>query len=205
MRGFFIFAFWITAANATLVAQIPPINWADNFSKVMTVLTPLIIAIIGYFQIRASRRADAAATLAAAKAEEVKDAAKLAVEAAEEVRLTLKETTNETNGKLDVIHALNNSALTSSMKSDETSQTLNVVMMEEMLEISGRSPSAKALETLTKAKGRLEELRKAIIDREQQQAIINSKIAEGVKKSEKPMEVLVANKEPLKVIDVEKK
>lgn len=191
MRGFFFILFWF--GSVSVLAQIPQINWADNFSKIMTVLTPLIIAIIGYFQIRSSRRADAAATLAAAKAVEVK-------EAAQEVKAELKASTAETkfimegqSNQLTVIHALNNSALTAAMESDLGSKMLNVTFMEEIIHGLGRAPSVKTTENLIKAKGQVEELQKAIAERKRQQEVINQKIVEGQKSG--PIQVLVGNTE----------
>ena len=106
----------------------------------------------------------------------------------------MAESTTQTNVKLDVIHAITNSSLTASMESDENSQSLNIVMMEEMLNASGRPASVQAAETLAKAKGRVEALRKSIAERKEQQAVINAKIAEGSKPTA-PQEVIVVNTE----------
>lgn len=198
---------------------VSPVTGVDQFVKIMVVLTPILIAVFGSLfalvQIWIGNRANAAAKKAEAAEEQsakrdeaVRIAAEKAAEKAEEVKEVLKAATGNTDGKLDIIHSLSNSALTASMKSDENSQTLNILMMEEMLEFKkssgGNGLNKDTLATLTKAKGRVEELRSAIAEREKQQAVVDSKIAEGLK-SAGPTPVLVVNPEPLPVRDVEKK
>lgn len=196
-----------------ILGQTPPIagdTWTDGFVKIMTVITPIVIAVIGYFQIQASRRADAAATLAAAKAEEVKEAAKEAKSAAEAVRTTLRETTSGTNSKLDVIHSLSNSALTSSMKNQLASAMREVVILHEMQdlrEVQNLKPSSAAKLAIEVATAHILELQKTIQERESQQRIIDEKLAqkdapEQPAREKEAMHVIVDNKleQPIPII-----
>lgn len=160
------------------------INYNTVILGLLSLLTTAVSGVIAIFMVKAQASAALAAKAADAVAHKV-----------EEVKNDLVQSTTATNGKLDVIHALSNSALTASMKSDELSQTLNVFMMEGMLksnEKQGIAPSDEAMSALEQAKGRVEELRKVIAERERQQEIINQKIAEGQQAG--PVEVRVTNK-----------
>lgn len=184
-------------AQAVPVTPVEPgaesaINWNTVILGILSFLGTAVSGIIAVFMVKVQS--------SAALAEKAADVAATRVA---EVKSDLIQSTTATNGKLDVIHALSNSALTASMKSDEASQTINLMMMEEMLDLKkerGSEASEEAIEMLAKAKGRVEELRRAIVERERQQGLIDERIAEGQKAG--PTQVIVVNTEtkPVPVI-----
>lgn len=193
---------------AQLPVPLSPISWVDNLIKVLIALTPVLLSIIGVIQFRAGKRAEASQIKAQAdredakiKAEEVKEAAKEAKVAADEVRKTLRETTSETNSKLDVIHSLSNSALTSSMKNELAAAMREVVILHEMQDLREAQmlkPSAAATLAIEVANAHILELQKIIKEREDQQRVIDNKLSPKTE----PVEVVITNKleQPVPII-----
>lgn len=186
-------------------------TWADGYVKIITVLTPIALAGIGVISLwtkLAASRAVAAQVKRDEQAAEEREKVRKALEiSTSEQKVAMEDQKVAMEGQkeqLNVIHALNNSALTASMKSDHAAQLLNVDMMEEMMRLLGREPTDKAKETLAKARGRAEELQKAIEERERQQEIINQRIEAGQKSGPTPVMVMNPEEKPVPIIPASK-
>ena len=104
-------------------------------------------------------------------AAQAREAARLLLDANERVA----ETTLETNKKLEIIHTLVNSNMTSAIQEQLDARRLNLVMMEELIDIKqreGHDPSPDAIGAVLSARQRIEELTANLADRARQSEVV---------------------------------
>ena len=116
----------------------------------------------------------------------VEDAAKLLIvsqnqasKAAEEVKNTLERSTTSTNVKLDVIHRLSNSALTSAFKNELAGLSREVIILYEMADLKkaqGIQANGRTEDAIAVANIRIEELKVVIKTREDEQKEIDKMV-----------------------------
>ena len=100
----------------------------------------------------------------------------------DEVARRLKRSTASTNGKLDVIHALVNSSLTTSMRSEYDAVRREMAMMIEVIGLkkaSGLEPSVEVLAEVEATKTKAAELSSRLTERDAQQSKVDAQIKEG--------------------------
>jgi hypothetical protein len=160
---------------------------------------PSILAVVTYRQRRQEKAEDWArqdlvadrVTEAAAAAEDVATqaatAARLllerqdAAEAQRAVAADLLVAANERlGGKLDIIHTLVNSNMTSAMQAELDATVREVAMMREVVALkqtAGHEASAEAMAAIDATDEKVQELRSALIDRLHQTKIANDQAA----------------------------
>lgn len=100
---------------------------------------------------------------------------------AAEVAVQAKESADNTNEKLDVIHKLVNSQLSTALKNELEALVRERAMMTELIELkkaNGLEPTATAAEAIATSQARITELRGIIKDRTEQQEAIDAQTAE---------------------------
>jgi len=107
---------------------------------------------------------------------------------AEEVAELLSRNTTTTNNKLEVIHTLVNSNLTSSMQSEHDATRRELAMMLEVIElkkVAGLVPSIETLAEVEATKIKIAELSARLADRTAQQAKVEVQLKEQAVLKEK--------------------
>lgn len=148
----------------------------DDVVKIATVCMPIALAAIAYMQFRYGKKADAAAIataeerkIAGEEREEVRKTAESAAEKVEEVKSTLETTSTVTNEKLDVIHTLVNSQLSSALKGE-----LDGLIRERLLMLELSNGRVEALAAIKSTEFRISELQQILKERTKQQELIDS-------------------------------
>jgi len=127
----------------------------------------------------AEQAAEAAAILQAAQAESIRrtdEVARLAEQQAALVGAKL----DDTNGKLDVIHGLVNSAMTTALQSEMDALVTSLAMMREVMDLKksgGHEPAAEAVIALQATEAKITELQASITDRLKQAEVIAARAA----------------------------
>jgi hypothetical protein len=81
------------------------------------------------------------------------------------------ESTKSTNGKLDVIHALVNSNMTSAMQGEHDAMVRELAMMREVIALkqaNGHAPGVETLATIEATERKIADLDAILADRQQQ-------------------------------------
>lgn len=129
----------------------------------------------------ARRAANATATVAASQ-KRIADQAAKAAEALLEANAKVAATADETNGKLDVIHALVNSQMTAAMQSEYDATVRELAMMQEVIGLrraAGHEPSQEALLAAEATQAKIAELAARLEDRAKAQERANEKRPSG--------------------------
>jgi hypothetical protein len=120
----------------------------------------------------ARRAAQAAENLAASQKDIADRAAQAATDLVASQKLTastLLDANNKTNGKLDVIHTLVNSNMTTAMENELVSAERELAMMQEVIELKRtllrQEPTIEALAAIEASKSKIAELVAALRDR----------------------------------------
>lgn len=139
-----------------------------------SMLGPIILASLSSKQRRDEKKQDwDREDLVAAKAAE---AAKLLVES----QRALLVATKGTHEKLDVVHALVNSNLTTALQASYDSMSRELTMMYEIVELKrkdGAEPSDYTKSAISATEGKLKELGENLVVRAAQQAEMDARVA----------------------------
>jgi hypothetical protein len=143
-------------------------------------------------EVRDYKRQDAVAARAAEVATQAAETARLLLERqdaaatrqdevaakAAEVASKLAETTTVTNGKLDDIHRLVNSNMSTAMQSELDALETSLAMMREVVDLkraAGREPTREALAAIDATSAKIREARSALADRQAQADAITAR------------------------------
>ncbi|MGA2412710.1 MAG: hypothetical protein ABSG46_20295 [Candidatus Binataceae bacterium] len=170
---------------AAAPASIPSI--ITSIASVATVFGVAFGVIAGTFQIRkirsdnkiavaaakevAHKAAEAAVSLTASQTQVASKAAEAAVDLIASQKVvadTLVVANAKTNSKLDVIHALVNSNMTTAMQSELDATVRELAMMREVVALNGaagRPPSEESLGAIDATQTKINELKAALADR----------------------------------------
>jgi len=134
----------------------------------------------------AAQAAEAASVLQAAQAESIRRTDEVA-RLAEQQAVRAGEKLDDANSKLDVIHGLVNSAMTTALQSEMDALVTSLAMMREVIDLkrsAGREPTAEAVIALHGTEAKIAELRGAIDDRMRQAETIAARAASAATAAE---------------------
>jgi biopolymer transport protein ExbB/TolQ len=164
-----------------MATTMDPSIWLALIAAVSTaIVSPVIVAVVANWNRASERVADYARQDAvAARAE--KNAAALLERQDKAAKLLLEsnkiveETARISNGKLDVIHTLVNSNMTSAMQSELDATGRELAMMLEVIElkkVSGLQPTEEVISALGATRGKIVELQAMLADRRKQSELV---------------------------------
>jgi len=143
--------------------------WLALIVAIPAMLSPVIMSWLTNRQMRLGKaedyaRQDAVAAKVDAAAAKAAEAAKLLLAANERVAAT----TVITNGKLDVIHTLVNSSLTTAVQDSLDARRISLALMLEIVElkkVAGKQPTRESLAAISSVKAKIAELETLLADR----------------------------------------
>lgn len=165
----------MTSGNATLLVAIS----IAITSMLAAICGPLLLATLSNKHRRRERledyeRQDAVAAQAAEAARLLLEAQSESIARTDEVARVARETAAATDSKLDVIHTLVNSQLTTALQNEMRELVHSRAMMLELIELkkaNGLQPTHDTLDELGLAKARIAELQTVIEERAAQQQL----------------------------------
>lgn len=150
--------------------------WLALIVAVPAMLSPLLLSLLTNRNRRLEKQEDYARQDEVAR--QASEAASKAAEKTEDVARQLRFTNQQvadnaktTIGKLDVIHALVNSNMTSAMQSEFDATTRELALMREVVElkkVAGHGPTVEVLAAIETTTRKISELHAALADRMKQ-------------------------------------
>ena len=127
----------------------------------------------------AEQAAEAASILRAAQAESIRRTDEVARLAAQQAEVTTARL-DDTNSKLDVIHGLVNSTLSAALQSELDALVTSLAMMHEVIDLKkagGHEPTEEAVIAFQATEAKIAELRATLADRLKQAEVIAAQSA----------------------------
>lgn len=156
----------------------------DGLVKILQVSVPILLAVIGYIQFMAGKKAEAAQIKAAQDREDAKLAIAEAAKKVEAVKDALVSQGSETKQQLNIIHSLGNAQLTGSINNELVAKRYSLVLMKEVADMRGefnQKPTVETVSAIAALEAEIATLARTLEERRIQQEKIDEKIAESQK------------------------